>query len=136
MQDWCNHIDPSLDCNEHNRTLKNIQDPMSRPASQRGTQDMPPQKSFSQGDWMGSKIKSLATMTPQRDSDQIRKPREWNLTSLGRSSLQSSEQQGKGDRSRAPLRKGKGESGFKGFGKGTKSGKVPVANDLVMIQRA
>ena len=62
-------------------------------------------------------------MTPRSDSDQIKKPREWNLASLGRSILQPSEQKEKGDRSRTPLRKGKGESGVKGFGKGAKSGK-------------
>ena len=55
----------------------------------RQTQRVPPQRALHQSEWRGRKIKFVAMMVPQHDSEKERKPRIWRLTSCSPSSPSS-----------------------------------------------
>ena len=98
--------------------------------STRHADTVPPDKALIQAEWVGSKIKHIASLPPQHPSDKKSEetfvPRVWKFNHLGLLYMGTSAQQGADDRSRTPLRQEKGKGGPKGKGvgkKGKKSGK-------------
>ena len=104
--------------------------------STRRSEIVPPEKALALAEWAGTKIKQVATQPPHHTagekSDEAQEPRVWKYSHIG---LLYVDEPGKGgdDRSRTPLRKGKGKGDpkgkdhpkGKGFGKkGRKSGKI------------
>ena len=89
--------------------------------SMRQSETVPLDKALAQAEWVRSKIKQIATMTPQHSAEKTPRPREWRLNHTG----QWSEQPETGDRSRTPRPQDKGKGGSKGMRlgrKGKKSG--------------
>ena len=68
--------------------------------SLRQSDSAPPDKALAQAEWVGSKIKQLATMAPQHVADKQEQPRQWKFNPLGLSYMGSS--QSAENRSRTP----------------------------------
>ena len=95
--------------------------------SMRQSETVPLDEALSQAEWVGSKIKQIATMAAQHSAEKIPRPREWRLNHIGGQLFMGTpEQPETGDRSRTPRRQDKGKGGSKGMGlgrNGKKSGK-------------
>ena len=90
-----------------------------------------PERALAQAAWVGTKIKQIAVLPPLHPSGKgagkAQEPRTWRYNHSGLLFIESSEPQRDEDRSRTPLRKGKGKGDPKGKGsgkRGKKSGKT------------
>ena len=70
--------------------------------SMRQSEVVPLDRAFTQAEWIGSKIKQIATMTPQHVAEKIPKIREWRLNQIGLMFMGSAEQPEAGDRDLEP----------------------------------
>ena len=113
--------------------------------SMRHADENPPEKPLVLAEWAGTKVWQVATIPPIHPSAQeSQEVRKWNYTPAGLSYL-SGQGSREDDRSRTPLRKGKGKGDpkespkGKGLGKkGKKSGKIigsPEGDELERIGR-
>ena len=75
--------------------------------STRQSDTVPPEKALVQAEWVGTKIKQIATLPTQhpsdKKSDEAQRPRIWKFSHVGLLYMGTSAQQRAEDRSRTPL---------------------------------